>query len=125
MPATTSRTTRPSGNATTTRSASACCRPTRPTTPGCAAWCRGRSPRGDDLLSALVEAEGEQRLTDDEVVGMGVLLLVAGHETTVNLIGTGVLLLLRNPDQLAALRADPALLSPAIEEFLRFDGPVM
>jgi cytochrome P450 len=86
---------------------------------------RKRAAPGDDLLSALVEAEGEQRLTDEEVVAMGVLLLVAGHETTVNLIGTGVLLLLRNPDQLAALLADPALLPSAIEEFLRFDGPVM
>jgi cytochrome P450 len=84
-----------------------------------------RTAPDDGLLSALVAAEGEQRLTDDEVVSMGVLLLVAGHETTVNLIGTGVLLLLRNPDQLAALRADPTLLPGAIEEFLRFDGPVM
>jgi cytochrome P450 len=84
-----------------------------------------RDKPDDALLSALVAAEGEQRLTDDEVVSMGVLLLIAGHETTVNLIGTGTLLLLRNPDQLAALRADPGLLPGAIEEFLRFDGPVM
>jgi len=84
-----------------------------------------RAAPDDALLSGLVAAEGEQRLTDDEVVAMGVLLLVAGHETTVNLIGTGVLLLLRNPDQLAALRADPGLLPGAVEEFLRFDGRVV
>jgi cytochrome P450 len=86
---------------------------------------RKRVEPDDALLSALTAAIDEQRLTDEEVVSMGVLLLVAGHETTVNLIGTGTLLLLRNPDQLAALRADPELLTGAVEEFLRFDGPVM
>jgi cytochrome P450 len=55
---------------------------------------------------------------------MAFLLLVAGHETTVNLIGNGVRALLERPDQLAALRADPSLLPGAVEEFLRFDGPV-
>jgi len=81
--------------------------------------------RGDDLLSDLAAAGEEGRLTDDEITATGVLLLIAGHETTVNLIGTGVRLLLRHPDQLAAVRADPALLPGAVEEFLRFDGPVM
>jgi len=81
--------------------------------------------RSDDLLSDLLEAGDEGRLSDDELVAMGVLLLVAGHETTVNLIGTGVLLLLRHPEQRAALRADGTLLPGAVEEFLRFDGPVM
>ncbi|MEV4642357.1 cytochrome P450 [Actinoplanes sp. NPDC049548] len=81
--------------------------------------------RTDDLLGDLVTAGEENRLSDDEVVSMAVLLLVAGHETTVNLIGTGMLLLLRRPLRMAALRDDPALLGPAVEEFLRYDGPVM
>ncbi|MEV6596513.1 cytochrome P450 [Actinoplanes sp. NPDC051346] len=81
--------------------------------------------RDDDLLSDLVAASEEQRLTDSELISMALLLLVAGHETTVNLIGTGVWLLLRRPDQREALRADPSLLPAAVEEFLRFDGPVM
>jgi cytochrome P450 len=84
-----------------------------------------RDRTGDDLLAALVDAGDEQRLSDEELVGMGVLLLIAGHETTVNLIGTGMLVLLRRPDQLAAVRADPGLLPGAIEEFLRFDGPIL
>lgn len=84
-----------------------------------------RVHRTDDMLGDLVTAGEEQRLTDEELISMGVLLLVAGHETTVNLIGTGMLLLLRRPYEMAALRADPALLAPAVEEFLRFDGPVM
>jgi cytochrome P450 len=79
----------------------------------------------DDLLSALIQAsDDDDRLTHSEVLGMVFLLLVAGHETTVNLIGNGMLALLRNPEQLAALRADPGLLPSAIEEFLRFDGPL-
>lgn len=84
-----------------------------------------RSAPADDLLSRLIAASDEgDRLSETELVSMGFLLLVAGHETTVNLIGNGVLSLLRHPDQLAALRADPGLVEGAIEEFLRFDGPV-
>ncbi|ORT57464.1 cytochrome [Streptomyces sp. CB03238] len=79
----------------------------------------------DDLLSALVHARNdEDRLTDPELRSMAFLLLVAGHETTVNLIGNSVMMLLRDPDQLAALRADPALLPGAVEEFLRLEGPL-
>ena len=78
-----------------------------------------------DLLSDLTHVSDEgDRLSEVELISMAFLLLVAGHETTVNLIGNGVLGLLENPDQLAALRADPSLLPGAIEEFLRFQGPV-
>ncbi|WP_434095530.1 cytochrome P450 [Streptomyces goshikiensis] len=80
---------------------------------------------GTDLMSALVLAPaGEEGLSPGELLGMAFLLLVAGHETTVNLISGGVLSLLRHPDQLAALRADPGLLAGAVEEMLRHDGPV-
>ncbi|WLQ37172.1 cytochrome P450 [Streptomyces castrisilvae] len=84
-----------------------------------------RSP-GEDLLSALIAAghDGDDTLSPDELVGMAFLLLVAGHETTVNLISNGVRALLAHPDQLAALRADFGLLDGAIEEMLRYDGPV-
>lgn len=78
-----------------------------------------------DLLSALaVPAEDGDTLTEAELVGMAFLLLVAGHDTTVNLIANGTLALLRNPAQFQALRADPELIPAAVEEFLRFDGPV-
>ena len=83
-----------------------------------------RAP-GEDLLSMLIRADGEQdRLSPDELLGMTWLLLVAGHETTANFLANGVLALLRNPEQLAALRADPALVDAAIEEMLRYDGPL-
>ncbi len=82
------------------------------------------NPR-DDLVSALVRAEeAGDKLSEDELLGMVFLLLVAGHETTVNLIGNGVLALLLHPDQLQKLKADPALIKPAVEELLRYDGPV-
>ncbi|WP_367131132.1 cytochrome P450 [Saccharothrix sp. HUAS TT1] len=72
---------------------------------------------GDDMLSGLI-ATGE--LTDEEVANMGLLLLVAGHETTANMLGIGTLLLLQHPEQLAALRADPSLVDNAVEEMMRY-----
>jgi cytochrome P450 len=84
-----------------------------------------RAEPGDDMISALVSAhDADDRLSHDELIAMVFLLLVAGHETTVNLIANGVLALITNPDQLAALRADRSLLPGAIEEFLRFESPV-
>jgi cytochrome P450 len=84
-----------------------------------------RSNPGDDLLTALIAAEDEGKvLSDDELVAQVVLLYVAGHETTVNLIGNGVVALLRNPGQLALLRSQPDLASNAVEEFMRYDSPV-
>jgi cytochrome P450 len=84
-----------------------------------------RATPADDMLSALIQAQDDgDELTEIELVSMAFLLLVAGHETTVNLIANGVLALVRNPDQLATLRANPDLLPGAIEEFLRFDGPL-
>ena len=78
-----------------------------------------------DLVTALVEAEaGGDRLSQDELLGMIFLLLLAGHETTVNLIGNGVLALLDHPNQLALLRANPELIDSAVEELLRFTNPV-
>jgi cytochrome P450 len=80
---------------------------------------------GDDLTTALVQAEeaGEQ-LSEDEMLSMVFLLLVAGHETTVNLIGNGTLALLDHPDEMERLRNDPALIKSAIEELLRYDSPL-
>ncbi|KOV66946.1 cytochrome P450 family protein [Streptomyces sp. MMG1121] len=80
----------------------------------------------DDLLSDLIRttAEDGDRLSAQELRGMAFLLLVAGHETTVNLIGNGVHALLAHPGQLAALRADMNLLDGAVEEMLRYEGPV-
>ena len=85
---------------------------------------RRRQPRAD-LITALIQAEeaGDQ-LSEEEIYSMVVLLIVAGHETTVNLIGNGTLALLRHPDQLALLKADPTLMPNAVEELLRYDGPV-
>jgi cytochrome P450 len=79
----------------------------------------------DDLISALVQAEeaGDQ-LSEDELLAMIFILLVAGHETTVNLIGNGMLALLEHPDQLEKLRDDPTLIKPAVEELLRYSSPV-
>ncbi|MBM3139411.1 MAG: cytochrome P450 [Chloroflexi bacterium] len=85
---------------------------------------RRLEPR-EDLVSVLVAAEeGGDRLTHEELITMLILLLVAGNETTTNLIGNGVLALLRHPDQLAWLRAHPESADAAIEELLRYDGPV-
>lgn len=82
------------------------------------------APR-EDLLSDLINAsDDDDRLSENELLSMVFLLLVAGHETTVNLIGNGVLALLRHPEQQARLHAEPALLPNAVEEFLRYDGPV-
>ncbi len=79
----------------------------------------------DDLITALVQAkEGSDTLSEDEILAMIVLLLVAGHETTVNLIGSGSLALLEHPDQLERLRREPTIIKPAIEELLRFVCPV-
>jgi cytochrome P450 len=87
------------------------------------AWKRARP--GDDLLTALIEVrDGGDALSEDELHDQVALLYIAGHETTVNLIGNGTLALLRNPHQLARLRDDPALIANAVEELLRFDGPV-
>jgi cytochrome P450 len=83
-----------------------------------------RSTPGDDLISALIASREEDRLDDAELLGATVLLLVAGHETTVNLIGSGLLALLEHPDQLALLRSRPDLIPEAVEEFLRYDSPV-
>lgn len=79
----------------------------------------------DDLLSALIAArDGDERLSEDELTSMVYLLVIAGHETTVNLIGNSVLALLTHPDQLALLRAEPERIDDAIEELLRYDGPL-
>ena len=79
----------------------------------------------DDLITALVQAEeAGERLSESELYSMVILLIVAGHETTVNLIGNGTLALLRNPEQLALLKDDPTMIGDAVEELLRFDGPV-
>jgi len=85
---------------------------------------RRRAPQ-DDLISGLVQAEeAGDRLSERELYSMASIILIAGHETTVNLIGNGTLVLLQHPDQLARLRSDPALIRPAIEELLRHSGPV-
>src|SRR6516225_1524282 len=85
---------------------------------------RRKNP-GDDLTTQLVQAEEDgSKLSNEELTANIILLFGAGHETTVNLIGNGLLALHRNPDQLALLKADPSLMSNAIEEFLRYDSSV-
>ncbi len=84
-----------------------------------------RADLRDDLVSALIQAEeAGDRLSEDELVAMAFLLLIAGHETTVNLIGSGTLELLQHPDQMEKLRRDPALIKSAVEELLRYTAPV-
>lgn len=84
-----------------------------------------RGHPADDLLSALVHASDvDDRLSMDELLATAFLLILAGYETTVNLIGNGVLALLRHPSQLATLRADLSLMPTAVEEFLRFESPL-
>ncbi len=84
-----------------------------------------RSNLGDDLLSALILAEDNgDVLSDTELLDQVNLLFIAGHETTVNLIGNGTWALLQNPDQLAMLRDDPSVEATAIDELLRYDSPV-
>lgn len=84
-----------------------------------------RSAPGDDLLTALLQVEeaGDQ-LSEDELMAMIALLFLAGHETTVNLIGNGTLALLQHPEQLALLRREPGRTKTAVEEFLRYTSPV-
>lgn len=85
---------------------------------------RRAAPR-EDMLSALIAAEeAGDKLNEDELMATCLLLLVAGHETTVNLIGNGSLALLRHPGELRKLRDNPGLITSAVEELLRFDGPV-
>lgn len=84
-----------------------------------------RTAPKDDLISALIQArDGSEQLSEDEMLGMIFLLLVAGHETTVNLIGSGTLALLEHPDQLAKLRREPELIKSAIEELVRYVCPL-
>jgi pimeloyl-[acyl-carrier protein] synthase len=84
-----------------------------------------RSQPKSDLLSALVHArDGSDRLSEEELIGMCQLLLIAGHETTVNLLGNGLLALLNHPDQFDLLKSRPVYLESAIEEMLRYDSPV-
>jgi pimeloyl-[acyl-carrier protein] synthase len=85
---------------------------------------RRASPRADMLSDLIAAREASDKLNEDELLATCVLLLVAGHETTVNLIGNGTLALLRHPDQLRRLREEPGLIGSAVEELLRYDGPV-
>jgi cytochrome P450 len=85
---------------------------------------RRRAPRTDLLQTLIAASEAEEGLTAEEVVANAAFLLFTGHETTTNLIGNGLLALLRHPDQLQRLRDNPALLGSAVEELLRYDSPV-
>ncbi len=85
---------------------------------------RRQNPR-NDLISRLVAAEDEGRiLSEDEIFATAILLLIAGNETTTHLIGSGMLALFRNPEQMQRLRDDPSLMPSAVEELLRYSGPV-
>jgi cytochrome P450 len=84
-----------------------------------------RKTPGDDLITQLLQAEEDgSKLSNEELTANIILLFGAGHETTVNLIGNGLLALHRNPDQLALLKSNPSLITNAIEEFLRYDSSV-
>lgn len=84
-----------------------------------------RQNPGDDLISQLINAEESgEKLSEQEIYGVVALLIIAGHETTVNLIGNGMISLLQHPDQLNKLRENPDLIKSAIEEMLRYNGPV-
>jgi cytochrome P450 len=86
---------------------------------------RRRADPGPDLVSGLLQAEEEgDKLSEQELFGMVALLIIAGHETTVSLIGNAVLALLQHPERRAELQDDPSLIGPAIEELLRYDSPV-
>jgi cytochrome P450 len=79
-----------------------------------------RAAPTDDLLSGLASHDGEDRLNDEELINIGLLLLIAGHETTANMLGLGTFALLSHPDELARLRNDPGLVDNAVEELLRY-----
>lgn len=84
-----------------------------------------REQPGDDMISQLVIAENQgDRLSEQELYGVVTLMIIAGHETTVNLIGNGVLALLEHPEQRKLLQEQPELIHGAIEEMLRYNGPV-
>lgn len=86
---------------------------------------RRRDPQ-DDLVTALIKAEeAGDKLSEDELLAMVFLLLIAGHETTVNLIGNGTLALIENPNQMRKLQSELSLVKPAIEELLRYTSPVL
>jgi len=86
---------------------------------------RRRKEPQDDLLSALVTAEDQgESFSEDELYSMCIMLIFAGHETTTNLIGNGILALIRHPEQLEKLRQQPSLIESAVEEIIRYDGPV-
>ncbi len=85
---------------------------------------RRAAPRADMLSELIAAEEAGDRLSENELLATCILLLIAGHETTVNLIGNGTLALLRHPGQLRRLREDPGLIGTAVEELLRYDGPV-
>jgi hypothetical protein len=80
---------------------------------------------GDDLVTALIRArDGDDSLDHGELLSTLLQLIIAGHDTTTSLVGNGVVALLRNPDQLASVKADPAQLGPLVEEIMRYDAPV-
>ena len=86
-------------------------------------WPASGSIRRDDILTGLIHAEEEgEQLTEDELVAMAFLLIIAGYETTVNLITNGALTLLQHPDSVERLRAEPELWDSAVEEIVRYNG---